>query len=117
REEAVGPDGTLPGVAVDDAAREEYPDDEIERQRARDLHLWTSAVEHAAEAVKRRREADDRGCEGRCETRGLERELLPPVDVHAVGDLLGPQASAEMRLDHPAHGDRQRQRRQQCDEE
>ena len=117
REELVRPRRSRARIAVEDAARQEQPQQQVAGAEPQERRGSRLAVGKCAEVVEHRGEADDAGLKRLAERSSLFGELAPPLHVDAARDLLGDHAVAEMRLQRVAHHHREWERGQQRDKE
>ncbi len=112
-EEAGGARRPVACQAIDHRSAQERPDHHPRDRRADDGRGERPVVQEATQVVQYGAEADDRWSKGRTEAGGLKQELLPPLIVAAGSDALRHEACAQLRGDHAAQCDGQRQGHEQ----
>ena len=100
-EESPGADAAAAGVPIEDAAAQEQPEGAGGQHRRANSGRRALAVEQLAVRAHRRGATDDRQAEGRG---AALRELVPPVEIDAAGNLCRRLAGAELPLEGAAHG-------------
>ena len=98
---------------IEDAADQEAPDGDVQRDQRKEGGRRPVAVGQRAKVGQRCGEADDGRREGALDPLRLRLELLPPRPVHALGGPVGRDAGAEVGFDCAVQGQRERRGQQQ----